>query len=77
MFSSSSILGILESVVNQLNNKIKNINQYNSTIVPVPATKDPLAIPYALVIERFCPRESSKDDNPENFEARADGQLVL
>lgn len=31
--------------------------------------KDPLAIPYALVIERFCPRESSKDDNPENFEA--------
>ena len=30
--------------------------------------EDPLAIPYALVIERFCPRESSKDDNPENFE---------
>lgn len=30
--------------------------------------QDPLAIPYALVIERFCPRESSKDDNPENFE---------
>ncbi|CAJ1426255.1 unnamed protein product [Effrenium voratum] len=31
--------------------------------------KDPLALPYALAIERFCPRESSADDNPENFEA--------
>jgi len=31
--------------------------------------QDPLAIPYALAVERFCPRESSADDNPENFEA--------
>ena len=30
--------------------------------------QDPLAIPYALAVERFCPRESSADDNPENFE---------
>eukprot|EP00913_Durusdinium_trenchii_P020245 g19019.t1 len=30
--------------------------------------QDPLAIPYALAIERFCPRETSADDNPENFE---------
>ena len=33
--------------------------------------QDPLAIPYALAIERFCPREATADDNPENFEAQA------
>ena len=33
-----------------------------------PSAQDPLAIPYALAIERFCPRETCADDNPDNFE---------